>query len=116
MADWYMLTQDTKIHVPSPEKLTKGFKHLDKAQLETMRHGDFGHVFGPFVEQWAGTFQGIIRAASRGSLSRSGFMTAIYDRTGSEHSILTKGDTIPSIERHLKWKEGLQPGNGFSAS
>ena len=39
-------------------------------------------------------------------------MTAIYDRTGSEHSILTKGETIPSIERRLKWKDGLHPGNG----
>jgi len=112
MADLYMLAQDTKIGVPTPEKLEKGFKHLDKIQLEGMAHGDFGHVFGLFVEQWAGTFQSIIRAIARGSVSRAGFMTAIYDRTGSEHSILTKGETIPSIERRLKWKDGLHPGNG----
>ena len=112
MADLYMLAQDTKIGVPTPEKLEKGFKHLDKIQLEGMAHGDFGHVFGLFVEQWAGTFQSIIRAIARGCVSRAGFMTAIYDRTGSEHSILTKGETIPSIERRLKWKDGLHPGNG----
>ena len=112
MADLYMLAQDTKIGVPTPEKLEKGFKHPDKIQLEGMAHGDFGHVFGLFVEQWAGTFQSIIRAIARGSVSRAGFMTAIYDRTGSEHSILRKGETIPSIERRLKWKDGLHPGNG----
>ena len=39
-------------------------------------------------------------------------MTAIYDKTGSDHFILTKGETIPSVERHLKWKDGLHPGKG----